>query len=268
MKLVSFLLSFSLDNWLSTISTALVFVAAIVVLGSLFRLICGKNAPLTRSVSAVLSIGIVYLSAILLFMFIPPVREPMNRLPFLTVTDQRFFLWDILHLSEETLYPAILRLAILSFLVNTLEAFLPQGKKFFTWYLYRVTTALSALALYLLLCLAIDRFAPEILGEWAKTIITGFWTTILIIGLLKLLLSVVLTVINPIIGGLYAFFFAHPFGRQLSKSILTTVLSGAIIAMMNHRGIAQFAFNDFSLASYGPACVLVILALYLFGKLL
>lgn len=268
MNILNFLTSFSAGDWLSTVTTAFFFVLGIVLIGSLIRACCGKNAPLTRSVSAVLSIGMVYLTAVLLFVFIPPVRASMNRLPFLTVTDQHFSLWDLVHLSDESLYPSLLKLATLAFLVNILETVLPQGKKFLTWYLYRLTTAVSSLCVYLILCVLVDRFVPELFGQWAKTIILGFWALILITWLLKILMSVILTVINPIIGGLHAFFFTNPFGLQLSKSIMTTTLSAGIICILNQKGLAQFAFSDFSLVSYGPACILVILALYFFGKLL
>ena len=49
---------------------------------------------------------------------------------------------------------------------------------------------------------------------------------------------------------------------------MTTLLSLGIIHILNQKELAEFAFSDFSLSTYGPASIFIILALYFFGKLL
>lgn len=145
---------------------------------------------------------------------------------------------------------------------------MPEGRNFFTWYLWRMATVFAALAGYSFLCGFLEKLLPALFTEWAKPIVIGFWGVILLSGVLKLLLSVILTVMNPIIGALYTFFFSNLIGRQFSKSILTTLILVALVAALNQIGFVLFAFSDFSLAVYGPACGILVLTLYLFGKFL
>lgn len=255
-------------DWLTVLQTVLVFAVVIFAIGTVLRLIFGKGSSLTRSVSASLNILLIYLAAILLYVFVPALRTGLNELPFISVTQERFFLWAPGAMAEELLFPSLIRLALLAFLVNCLESFLPEGKKFGTWYLWRMVTVLVSLAAYLGVCWLVNAYAPEVFGSWAAWIIIGFWALILLTGILKALLSVILTVVNPVIGLLYTFFFSNLFGKQFSKSILTTVLMLGIFTGLERIGFTQFAFSEFSLASYGPACVIVVVVLYLFGKFL
>ena len=255
-------------SWVEVLEAAAVLVLAIFLIGWIFRLLFGKDSPLIRSVSATLTIALVYLAAILIFLFFPSLREQMNEIPFIAVTTERVFLMDVTHLASELLYPSVLRLAILAFLVNLLEEIMPEGKKFLGWYLWRTATVLAALALHVLCCRLLETYVPQILGELAKYIIWGFWTVILLTGLLKVLLSLVLAAVNPILGAVYALFFSNFLGKQMSKSILTSVLVMIIFHLLTRGGFTQFAFSHFSLASYGPTCVLILIVLYLFGKFL
>lgn len=253
-------------DWMSVLKTAAIIIAAFLILGGVFRLIFGKGSKMSRAVSAVLSIFLVYLAAILLFVFVPELRGSVSQLPFITVTQDHFMLWDLELLGQELLYPSLLKLALLAFVVNLLETLLPDGKKFITWYLWRTVTVLGSLALYVGVCAVAEMALPELFGVWAKYIILGFWSMIALSALLKGLLAVILTAVNPIIGGIYTFFFVNKLGSQFSKSILTTLLCVGVFALLNNMGLTQFAFADFSLATYGPTCIVVVVMLYMFGK--
>lgn len=255
-------------DWLAVLRTVLIFAVVVFAAGAVLRMIFGKGSNLTRAVSASVTILLIYLTSILIYLFLPEHRAELPALPFITVNDTRFVLWQLSELSDPLLYGSVLKLAILAFLVNLLEVPMPQGKNFFTWYLWRMATVFAALAGYSFLCAFLNRLVPSLFTEWAKVIVMGFWGVILLSGVLKLLLSVILTVMNPIIGALYTFFFSNLIGRQFSKSILTTLILVALVAALNQIGFVQFAFSDFSLAVYGPTCVILVLTLYLFGKFL
>lgn len=253
---------------LSYFQAAAVFVLVIFGVGAILRAVFGLGSDLTRAVSASLTVCLVYLATILLYVFVPELRAYLNHLPFMSVNQERLFLWDIYHLSREMLFGSLLKMAILAFLVNVLESFLPEGRKFITWYLWRCVTVLVALAGYILICMIVERCCPQLFGSWAMYVVLGYWALVLLTGLLKMLMTVVLTALNPVLGGLYAFFFSHAFGKQFSKAILTTLVMAGIVMALNKIGFTQFAFSQFTLAAYGPTCVLVIVVLYLFGKLL
>lgn len=255
-------------DWLTAIRTALMFAAVAFAAGVLLRVCFGKGAKITRAVSASLSILMIYLAAVLIYLFLPQYRSELASLPFVTVDEYRFVLWQLPKLADSVLYGALLRLFVLAVLVNLLEVVLPDGESFGKWYFWRCLTVLTGLVLYRLLCGLADQYVPELLNQWAKPVVLLLWAIILLSGILKVLLTLVLTAVHPVIGALYAFFFSNLLGRQFSKSILTTLILTGLVGTLNRLGFYQFAFSDFSLLSYGPTCVILTLTLYLFGKFL
>lgn len=255
-------------DWLTLAKAVLVFAVTVFALGTIFRMIFGKGSNLTCAVSASLTILLSYLAMILVYLFLPQLRSSLPQLPFATVDEHRFVLWELSGLAGELLYPSLLRLALLALVVNVLEAVMPQGEGFLAWYLWRLLTVFAALVLYGLLCRLIEQAAPDVFGSWAKPLILCSWALILLSGVLNLLLSVALAVVNPIIGALYAFFFSNIVGRQFSKSILTTAILAGAVEALNQLGYTQFAFGSFTLAGYGVPCAILLLTLYLFGRYL
>lgn len=255
-------------NWFDALKTAVVVVGAVLLLGAVLRLFFGRESSVVRAVSACLSIGLVYLAAVLIYAFIPTLRELIPPLPFLLVSDVDMALLDFRVMPESSLWTAMLQLYLLACLTNCLESFLPKGEKLVSWYLLRLSTVAAALGLYSLLYRLIEALAPQVFGQWAGAILAVCWGLILLTGLFKLFLTVALSVVNPILGAVYGFFFANLFGKQLPKSILTTLLTALIITLLCGQGFQYFAFSGFSLAAYAPACVIAFAALYIFGKFL
>lgn len=254
------------SSWLQIIQAVALLTLAIFLFGGVLRLLFGRGSSLNCAVSASLSIMLVYLAAVLIYLFLPELRDSLEPLPFVRMDPEHLFLLDWMQLPEELLYPAVLKLSILAFTVNLLEEFMPRGEKFLSWYLWRTVTVLASLTAYVFLCGLIASFAPQLFQQWAKYVVWGFGAVILLTGALKLLLGLILTVMNPIIGGLYALFFTNTVGKQLSKSILTTVLVLTVFALMYSGGLTRFSFSQFSLAAYGPSCIIILIVLYLFGK--
>lgn len=255
-------------DWLYILKTALLIAAAVCVLGGVLRLILGRGSSLVRSVSACVTLVLVYLTAIILYVLIAQLRGSIATLPFITVTEDAFCLWDIRNLDNTSLLPSLLQLFILAFLINLTESLLPHGKKFLSWYGFRLLTVAICLVLYSGIDTLIRMCVPQVYGQWAGYILLGLWIFIALTAILKVLMGIVLTVINPIVGVLYTFFFSNIFGKQLTKAILTTLLSVGLLTLLYRLGLTSFAFNDFSVASYGPTCLIALLALYLFGKML
>lgn len=244
-----------------------IFIAAFLIFGWLLRAVFGKNSPLVRATSACVTVTMVYLSVILVYL-IPALRELVPELPCLTVTKDAFTLWNPTELASSALFPAMLRLFLLAILANFIDGFLPQGKTLLSWYIVRMAGVCGVTALYMLICWAADTWAPRIFGDLAQPILLGIWGFILLTGLIRWLMTLVLTAMNPVVGVLYGIFFLNPTGQQLSKSILTTVLALGVMVYLCSAGLGSFAFGDFSFAAYGPACLAGTVLMYLFGKLL
>lgn len=255
-------------DWIAALKIACILALIIFGAGAILRSIFGRGSSLTRSVSATLNILLIYLTSIVLYYYFPTLRAWFSTLPFITLTSDHLFIWGLSGLPDLIFYPAILQMAVLAFFVNMLETYLPRGRNLISWYLYRVITGLCAFALYTGFSYLVHSFAPEIFGTWSKPIILGFWGIILLVAVLKLLLSAILTVLNPILGACYAFFFHSLFGKQFSKAILTTVFMVLIVYYLNQTGYTQLVFSDLSMATYGPVSIIMLIALYLFGSIL
>ncbi len=255
-------------DWLTVIRTALFFAALAFGAGTILRLIFGKQAPLTRAVSASLTVLLLYLGVSLAWLFLPSLRQALTPLPFVSVDEQRLVLWELSSLPEQILYAALVRLSILALLVNAAELLLPQGEGVLSWYLWRGVTVVLTFGLYSLICTLVETYVPGLFGSWAKPVLLAWWALILLSGVLKLLLTLVLAAVNPIVAALYAFFFSNIVGRQFSKAILTTLILMALAACLNHLGLSQLLFSDFHLAAYLPTCLIVAVTAYLFGKFL
>lgn len=255
-------------DWSTVLRSAAVVCVVLFALGAVLRMIFGRGSSLNGALSATLSVLLAYLTAVMLSWLVPQWLVALPQLPFVTVSQNRFFLWDLHQVSKSVVYGGILRLSILAFLVNLLEAFMPHGKKIHTWYLFRMGTVLAALAGYSMVVAWLERLLPGLFDQYAQVVVLGFWAVIALAGVLKVLLSVVLTVVNPIVGAVYTFFFSNLVGKQFTKSILTTVLCLAIVTLANQAGFSQFAFSDFSLVTCVPAGLLALVTLYLFGRFL
>ena len=258
----------SSHSWFPFVQAIFLLVLSIFLLGAIFRLIFGKGSTFNRAVSASLSVLLVYLAVILIELFLPDYREALPALPFVQVDSEHLFLQNVLHLPGEILYPSILRLLILSFIVNLLEEFLPEGKNFLSWYLWRVVVVLASLTPYAILCSTLEASVPSFFGVYAKLFVWAYMALILLTGILKVGMGLILSAVNPLIGSLYAVFYTDPIGKQLSKSILTALLIMTGIALAYLDGLTEFAFADFSLLVYGPICLAVFVGLYFFGKFL
>lgn len=254
-------------NWLHILTNAFLIACAVCIIGCVLRLIFGGGSRTVCAVSAFVNLVFTYLVIIVMYALIPNARDTASVLPFASVTKDTFCLWDIQTLSTSQLLPALLQLFILSFLLNLSETLLFRHSKKKSL-LYRLLNVIFCLICYIGLSGFIRSFAPQVFGQWAGYILFGIVGMILLIYILRVLLTVALTVVNPIVGALYAFFFSNIFGRQFTKAILTTLLSVILLVILQHMGVSAFAFEALSLASAVPTCLIALLTMYLFGKLL
>ena len=162
----------------------------------------------------------------------------------------------------------VLSLIILAFLVNLLDSLIPKGKTMTGWYLLRLMTVLLAILLHYAVNWASHAFLPGVLVTYAPIILLGILIFMLILGALNLLLGLVLTAVNPILGGLYTFFFSNFLGRQLSKSMLTSAIICGIFYFLSRFGYTAICITTAALLSYLPLLIALLLLWYLIGHLL
>ena len=90
----------------------------------------------------------------------------------------------------------------------------------------------------------------------------------LLTGALKLLVGVVLSTVNPLIGALYTFFFATVVGKAITRAVFTTGILAVLIMVLKYMGIAIISIAASALVAYIPLLLLLLILWYVINRLL
>ena len=246
-----------------------VFAFIVLFLGLLFRVILGKLSAMNHAISSAMGILFIYALTIVVYTYdLYDLSVHLAPLPFVN------FSGDILHIfsfegAELTeICMEVLSMVILAFLVNLLDTWIPKGKKLSVWFTLRVVTVLLAMALHYFVQWAFNAFLPGVLVTYAPTILLCILGAMLFLGLANLILSLVLTVANPLIGALYTFFFSNVIGKQISKAVFTTLILSAVVYALNYFGYAAISISAGVLGNYVPLLAALLILWYLLGRVL
>lgn len=256
-------------DWMATAKFLLFFAAASLILGIMGRVFLGKRSSLNRSLSSAIGILAIYALSVILYTYKPwSLDSLVSPLPFVRLTGEYLVIVPFQGTAFTTLCSEILSMVILSFLVNLLDTFLPQGRSAVGWYFLRLCTVILGLLLQLMANYAFQTYLPGVLVEYAPTILLVLLTATLLMGLLNLVLSVVLAAVNPIFGAMYAFFFGSAVGKQLSKAIFTTGILCCVFFLLGHFGYTVISISAASLMTYIPLALMLLVLWFLIGHLL
>ena len=255
------------------LGTALKFVlilaGAVLLLGFLIHLIFGKNSTLNRAVSSAMGILAVYVLTVVIYTFNPSgLSRFLAPLPFVRFGTDTVYLFSFAGAQFPELCSQILSMVILAFLVNLIGLIIPEGKKIHTWIFLRSIAVILGIALHYLVSWAFNAFLPGVLVAYAPMILLGTLVIMMSLGLLKFILGLILTVINPLIGALYAFFFATRIGKQLSKAMLSTGILCCVFYALSYLGFGTISISAAALVSYIPMGIILLLLWYLIGHIL
>lgn len=254
-------------DWLAAGETAGLIIGGIFLLALIFRWIKGRLSDLNHALCSVISILILYSLIACLQLYVPSVVRWLPNLPFCTFDGGNISLYSFFDAQLTEICQQILFMLILTFWVNLIDNLMPVGEKMITWYLFRLFSAASGAAAYWAVTTLCFAFLPQSVLDRAPVILLGILGFMLLLGLLKILLGLVLTVVNPVLGAVYAFFFSNRTGKQISKAVLTTTLLAALVLLLTH-----FGFGIIPNESTLPSCIAVLVLLlplwYLIGHLL
>lgn len=247
---------------LSVLVFALALGIGILILGGLIRLILGKRSDLNHALSSAIGILFIYVVSVLVYTLAPSgFHRFLSPLPYISISGDHLSLYPILGSSLPSVSDQVLSMVILAFLVNLLDTWIPKGEKLIGWFFLRFLTVLLSMLLHACVDWALNAFLPGIVTTYAPMILLGILVFLLTLGLLKFLLGVVLTIANPVIGAIYAFFFSNHIGKQISKAVMTTTVLTVLVIALQHFGITGISIAAGVLLSYLPL-VLVLLVLW------
>ena len=246
-----------------------VFAFIVLFIGLLGRVVLGIRSSVNHAVSSAMGILFIYALTVVIYTFDPySLSKYLAPLPFVTFSRDALYLFPLHNWEFTSVCGEVLSMVILAFLVNLLDTWIAKGKRFSNWLILRIVTVLLAMVLHYLVQWAFNAFLPGVLVTYAPTILLCILIAMLTLGFTKVILGLVLTVMNPIIGGLYAFFFSNHIGKQISKAVLTTLILGAVVYALNHFGYSVIAISADVLGNYVPLMAVLLLLWYLLGRVL
>ena len=253
----------------SSFKFILIFAAALLGAGLLVRLLFGNRSDLNHAMSSSAGILTVYVLTVIIYAFQPKGLENLlSPLPFVTFVNDYLFVLPFHGTSFETLCSQILALVILSFVVNCMDALLPEGENPFTWFLSRFLSVILAMGLHVAANWAINKFLPTLIVYHAPAVLLVILLSCLLLGVFKLILGIFLTVVNPVLGALYTFFFSSHIGKQLTKSVLSTAILCGVFYVMDRFSYLIVHISPAALPAYLPLLPGFLVIWYLLGHAL
>jgi len=259
--------SFGLDIGSYWIALA-IFLIGTILLGAIGRFAFGKKSVLNVSVSSSIGIIFVYGLAITLFCFNIKISPFATYLPFVAIQGDTLSLINFFGSDFFTLCSEVLSMIILAFLVSLVDTWMPQQQSIFGWILLRLLTVVIGYLLHLLVVWVFTTFFPEVIITYAPMVLLAILILMLATGVLKIFVGALIATANPIIGALYTFFFANIIGKQITKSVLTTMILAALIIALQYAGVTALAITSAALIAYLPIIVLLIVIWYLMTQIL
>ena len=253
----------------SSFKFILVFSAALLGAGLLVRLLFGNRSDLNHAMSSSAGILTVYVLTVIIYAFQPKGLENLlSPLPFVTFVNDYLFVLPFHGTSFETLCSQILALVILSFVVNCMDALLPEGENPITWFLSRFLSVILAMGLHVAANWAINKYLPTLIVYHAPAVLLVILLSCLLLGVFKLILGIFLTVVNPVLGALYTFFFSSHIGKQLTKSVLSTAILCGVFYVMDRFSYLIVHISPAALPAYLPLLPGFLVIWYLLGHAL
>jgi len=247
---------------------ALVLTVASLVIGFIGRFAFGKKSNLNQSVCSTIGILFMYMITVVIHSFGLDLAFLVSPLPFVSISGDTLAIFPITSAGYVAICGEILNMIILAFLANLVNSWIPQGKKLFSWFFFRLLSIFLGMLLFAFVNILLTKFLPQGLLTWAPVIILGLLVIMLLVGALKGLVGAVLVSVNPLIGFLYTFFFATLVGKMLSKAMLTTLFMAGIIYALNYFGITAIAIGAAALTGYIPLLIILVILWFVIGKVL
>ena len=254
-------------NLAGTAKFLLIFAATVLILCFLVKFIFGKESHLNRSIAGAIGILFIYAVTAVIYTFNPgDLANYLPPLPYVIFSGNKLYLFVFEGTKFSVICAQALSMVILAFLYHLLDDFMPKGKGL-NWLLYRLLTVLMAIALHYVATWLVNNYLPGAMVTYAPTVLLVILLGLLLLGTLKLVLGVVLTVMNPILGALYAFFFSSKLGRQLSRAVLTTLLLSILVIVLQVLGYGVLSVATGDLITYIPLLIILLGLWYFLGLL-
>ena len=254
---------FTKSAWYSMVKLPFWTLLFTVAAGGVYCARFGKKTLLNQGISSTLCIVTVYLSTMLLCLYIPSLRTVL-KLPFLTMTAETATLVDVFTIPATTVAPILLRLMMLVFLINTADSFGAGGKSLPTWILTEALAMVIALLFYWLLGVGVQAVIPWLLDKYSIVPVVIIIALALVIICAKFVFTKVITKENKYYSSMNKFFTSNRMGTLLTTSALSFLLCTLLSLVLHVRGENVLTFASVNRIGLWLILAMVLLVQFIF----
>lgn len=240
--------------------------AALLVLGIVGRFIFGKRSVEHGAVTSVIGILFIYALAIVIHSTGLELNFVLSPLPFIHLDGNVLSFFSFTNIDFVAVCGDVLDMIILAFVVNIIDRWMPVGRHWLSWLIWRAfSVILGALAFTLAIGL-LNQYLPEGLLNWAPVILLGLLVLSLAVSTLKFVIGGFLVSVNPLLAILYTFFFATLIGKMITKAMLTSGILCAMLFALDRFSISSIDVGSSVLLAYLPLMIVLLILWYIIGK--
>ena len=246
---------------------ALVLLLGTFLLSIFGRFVFGKRSVLNNAVSSAFGILFIYAVSVVLQGAGGSLSKFIAPLPFVSISGESMTFFNFIGAHYTVLCSELLSMIILAFLVNLADGWLPKGKSILGWLFFRLLTVVIGYLMHLVVVWLFSAYLPEGIVTYAPAVLLVLLVLLLLTGALKIVVGALLTTVNPIIGGLYTFFFATIIGKQITKAVLTTAILSGLIIGLHYLGVTAISIAGAALFAYIPIMLILIVLWFVVYKI-
>ncbi len=254
--------TFGIDFY-TFLKAALILLIGTLLFSTVGRFAFGKRSVLSNAVSSVFGIIFIYAVSVVLRSAGAQYSTLIAPLPFVSISGDTMTLFSFAGAHYTTICSEVLSMIFLAFLVNLADGWLPKGKSIFGWIFFRCLTVVVAYILHLIVVGLFATYLPEGIVIYAPVILLALLLVLILTGALKIVVGALLSTVNPIIGGLYTFFFATVIGKQITKAVLTTAFLSGLVIALRYIGVSVISIVSTALVAYIPIMLILVVLWYI-----
>lgn len=256
---------FTKADWFAMVKWPFWILLFTVAAGGVYCARFGKKTLLNQGITGALNLVVIYLTATVAYIHFPALRTMFSELPFLSVTEESVTLLNPHSLQLKELAPVLLRMMILTLMINLSETFGSGGKTLLTWLFSQLVTIAIGLLLYAIVTAGLTLILPCVMNRYAIVPVA----IVLVIGVLMLLGKFIFTAVisggNPYYSAVYKFFTVNKGGSLFTTSSLSFLLSMIILSVLHLIKRTTLAYSDANSSGLLIILLLLLTVLYIFS---
>lgn len=234
-----------------------IFSLAVLCVTFIARIILKPNSSLKHAIVSSLAIMMFYIGCLCVYIFNPAgLSRYLAPLPFIYIVDNEITLVNLLTSTFPEICRNLVSMVLLAYLINQINSYTPPNLKMLGWFLYRVLCLFAAFFIHYLVYRVINKIdhsiIPELMRDYISIIIISILVFMFLLGFIKFLVGLVVSVQNPMFGGSYQFFFVNKVGKNLSRALGSTAILTAFVIVMHHLDYGTLPIDAESLDQYIP----------------